>query len=181
MRAIGFFALLCGALLTAPDMARSESEFRQSDKLISGGLGLGMYGLYGSSTLPPLFVMFEAGVAPKISAGGIVAYSGSSEDFLYGKWKYSYLVIAGRGSYHFLENVKQFDAYAGIGLGYDVVSSSATYKDPNVHPIGYSAGASYVFFDIHVGGRYYFSPKWAAMAEVGYGVGFLRIGATYKL
>lgn len=182
MKTIGIAALVLGMLaILIPNTARGQSEFHQSDKLLSGGLGLGMYGLYGSATLPPIFVMFETGVAPKISAGGIVAYSGSSEDFAYGKWKYSYIVIAGRGSYHFLENVKQFDAYAGVGLGYDVVSSSVEYKNPAVQPFGYSAGASYFFFDIHVGGRYFFSPKWAAMGELGYGVGFLRLGVTYKL
>ena len=181
-KAIGIPALVCGIIMImGPTTAAGKSEFHESDKLVSGGIGLGMYGLYGSSTLPPLFAMYEMGVSPKVSVGGIVAYSGSSEDFLYGKWKYTYIVVAARGSYHFLEDVKDFDAYAGAGLGYTIVSSSVEYSNPAVHPLGYSASGSYFFFDIHVGGRYFFSPKWAAMGELGYGVGFLRLGLSYRL
>ena len=181
-KTIGVSMLACVILLmVSPQAARCKNEFSENDKMVSGGIGFGMYGLYGSSTTPPVFGMFEAGVAPKVSAGGIIAYSGSSEDFVYGKWSYSYVVIAARGSYHFLENVENVDAYAGAGLGYDIVSSSVTYANPNIQHFGYTAGASYFFFDVHVGGRYFFSPKWAAMGELGYGVGFLRLGLTYTL
>jgi hypothetical protein len=176
-RILGSSALVLALMGTA----LSQEAFHQSDKLVSAGLGLGMYGLYGSSTLPPIFVMYEMGVAPKISVGGIVAYSGSSQDFADGTWKYSYVVIAARGSYHFLEHQKNFDAYAGAGLGYGIVSASTTWRDPQAQHFGVSAGGSYLFFDIHVGGRYFFSPKWSALAELGYGVGFLRVGVTYKL
>ena len=179
---------LCAALLlvllvlatVAPASAQTNA-FNRRDMVISAGLRLGMYGVYGSSTLPPIFAAFEMGVADKITAGGIVAFAGSSDDFTFGKWKYTYIVISARGAYHFLEHNKDFDAYAGLGLGYGIVSSSVTYTDPNVRPFGVSAGASYFFFDIFGGGRYYFSPKFAALAEVGYGVGFLRVGLSYKL
>lgn len=179
---------LCAALLlivlvlaaAAPAGAQSNA-WNQKDMVVSAGLGLGMYGVYGSSTLPPIFAAFEMGVADKITAGGIVAFAGSSDDFGYGKWKYTYIVISGRAAYHFLEHNPKFDAYAGLGLGYGIVSSSVTYADNTVRPFNFSAGGSYFFFDIFGGGRYYFSPKWAALAEVGYGVGFLRVGLSYKL
>lgn len=179
---------LCAALLlvllvlatVAPASAQANA-WNRKDMVISAGLGLGMYGVYGSSTLPPIFAAFEMGVADKITAGGIVAYAGSSEDFAFGKWKFTYIIICARGAYHFLEHNKDFDAYAGLGLGYGIVSNSVTYNTPTVQPFGFAAGGSYFFFDIFGGGRYYFSPKFAALAEVGYGVGFLRIGISYKL
>lgn len=177
---------LCAALmlilivLAAVAPASAQNAFNRKDMVLSAGLGLGMYGVYGSSTFPPIFVAFETGVAEKITVGGIVAYSGSSDDFGLGKWKFTYIVISGRGAYHFLEKNKDFDAYAGLGLGYSIVSSSVDYVNP-ANKGFFSAGGSYFFFDIFGGGRYYFSPKWAAMAEVGYGVGFLRIGISYKL
>jgi hypothetical protein len=180
--AIAVFVVLVAALMNPT--AYAQNAFNKKDMVLSAGVGLGLYGLYGSSTLPPIFVAFETGVADKITAGGIVAYAGSSDDFGYGKWKYSYIVISARGSYHFLENNKNIDAYAGAGLGYDIVSSSVEWKtsaDEQRYGGFYSASASYFFFDVHVGARYYFSPKFAAMGEVGYGVGFLRLGVSYKL
>ena len=177
---IVLIVLLITAAVAVPANAQ-QNAFNRKDMIVSAGLGLGMYGVYGSSTLPPIFVAFEMGVADKITAGGIVAFAGSSDDFGLGKWKYTYIVISARGAYHFLEHNKDFDAYAGLGLGYGIVSSSVDYVNPNVKPFGFNAGASYFFFDIFAGGRYYFSPKWAALAEVGYGVGFLRVGISYKL
>lgn len=168
------------AVLVNPT-AQAQNAFNKKDMVLSAGLGIGLYGLYGTSSLPPIFVAFETGVADKITAGGIVAYAGSSEDFFDGKWSYNYIVISARGSYHFLENNKNIDAYAGAGLGYTIVSSSVTYTNPNIQHFGFSASGSYFFFDVHLGARYYFTPKFAAMGEVGYGVGFLRLGVSYKL
>ena len=180
--AVALFVVLVAALVNPT--ANAQNAFNKKDMVLSAGIGLGMFGLYGSSTLPPIFVAFETGVADKITAGGLVAYSGSSEDFSYGSWKYTYIVISARASYHFLENNKNIDAYAGAGLGYDIVSASTTWRtaeDQRLFGNSFSASASYFFFDVHLGARYYFSPKFAAMGEVGYGVGFLRLGLSYKL
>jgi hypothetical protein len=64
--------------VAAATPAGAQNAFNRKDMVVSAGLGLGMYGLYGSSTLPPLFVAFETGVADKITVGGIAAYAGSS-------------------------------------------------------------------------------------------------------
>jgi hypothetical protein len=177
--------VLLVAMVALPGVASAQDNaWHQKDMNLSAGVGFGMYGLYGSSTLPPIFVSFETGVAEKITLGGIVAYSGSSDDFGYGKWKYTYIVIGARGAYHFLEHNPKFDAYAGAGLGYDIVSASVTWNNgayQSLYGNFYSASASYFFFDVFVGGRWYFSPKWALQGEVGYGVGFARIGVSYKL
>jgi hypothetical protein len=176
--------MLLVAAVALPGIANAQDNaWHQKDMVLSAGVGFGMYGLYGSSSLPPIFVAFETGVADKITLGGIVAYSGSSEDFFWAKYKYTYIVIAARGAYHFLEHNPKFDAYAGAGLGYDIVSNSVTANPGYANYLGfnYSVGASYFFFDVFLGGRYYFSPKWALLGEVGYGVGFARIGVSYKL
>jgi hypothetical protein len=175
-------ALVLLAVAIASPSASAQTMFHQTDMLLSAGLGIGGYGFYGTGLTPPIFVAFEMGVAPKISVGGMIAYAGSSEDFGYGKWSYSYIPIAVRGSYHFLEGQKNLDAYAGAGLGYTVVSSSVTWNDPNIPHYNYSASGSYMFVDLHVGGRYFFSPKFAGMAELGYSdFGFVRVGLTYKI
>lgn len=182
-----FLCLAVVVLLTAAvvsPLASAQTMFHEKDMLISGGIGIGGYGYYGSATIP-FFGMFEMGVAPKISVGGMIGYSGSTEENGFVKASYHYIPICVRGSYHFLEGQKNLDAYAGAGLGYSIVSSSVTYNDPNVNRFGfgsYSASGSYMFVDLHVGGRYFFSPTFAGMAELGYSaVGFVRLGVTYKL
>jgi Outer membrane protein beta-barrel domain len=185
MKSISVAIVLCALAATFVRTASAaDNAFQLSDKVVSAGLGVGLSGLYGSSTLPPIFVAFETGInatPKKFTVGGLFAYAGSSEEFGFGKWSYTYIIIEGRGAYHFLENNKQFDAYGGVGIGYNIVSSSVTYTDPNVRPFGFSASGSYFIFDIFAGGRYYFAPSWAALAEVGYGVGFLRLGISHKI
>jgi hypothetical protein len=88
-------------------------------------------------------------------------------------------VIAGRGAYHFDLKQKNIDPYAGLSLGYTVVSSSV--EERQVTGFNFSASGSYVFWGFFVGGRYYFTPKLAAMAELGYEIGFIKVGVTYKL
>ncbi len=173
--------LLCLALVTTPTYAQSNA-FNKGDKVVSLGLGFGLGGVYGSSSTPTFSLGFDYGLdVPKISIGGLVAYASSSDDFGYGySWKYTYIVIGARGAYHFLEDNKNIDAYAGLILGYNVVSASwnGTIAQPGY---GYSASASYMLFGAFVGGRYYFSPKFAVFAELGYGAGIITAGLSYKL
>lgn len=177
--------IVLAAALMLPGVANAQDNaWHQKDMVLSAGVGIGMEGLYGTSTVPPIFVAFETGIAEKITLGGIVAYSGSSDDFGYGKWSYTYIVIEARGAYHFLEHNPRWDVYAGVGLGYNIVSSSVTWNNSSYQSLfgnTYSASASYMLFDIFGGARYYFTPKFAVMGEVGYGIGFLRLGVSYKL
>lgn len=182
-----FFCLAVAILLVAAvvsPLASSQTMFHEKDMLISGGIGIGGYGFYGSATIP-FYGMFEMGVSPKISVGAMIGYTGSTEENSFVKASYSYIPIAIRGSYHFLEGQKNLDAYAGAGLGYSIVSSSVTYTDPDLNRFGFgsfSASGSYMFVDLHGGGRYFFSPNFAAMAELGYSaIGYVRVGVTYKL
>ncbi len=180
--AIAFVALIAVALAAPGSYA--QNAFQNNEMVLSGGIGFGQAGIYGSMTTPPIFVMLEKGVADKITIGGLVGYSGSSDEFGFGKWTYTNITISARGSYHFLENNKNIDAYAGLGLGYVIVSSSVTWNDPtynNLYGNRFSASGSWFFYDVHLGARYYFSPKFAALGEVGYGLGFLRLGVSYKL
>ena len=157
--------------------AVAQPAFRKGDNLITGGLGIGLAGAYGSSTFPPFFGMYEKAIHPNVSVGGLLSFAGSSSEFFGGKWKYSYVVLAGRGAYHYLiPDTRNLDTYGGLTLGYSIVSSSVE----GIREERFAASGSYVFFGIFVGARYYFSPQWAAMAELGYDVGIIKIGATYR-
>jgi hypothetical protein len=190
--------VLASCISTA--IAFSEATpYRVGDQNVSGGIGFGLAGQYGTASLPPLCVSYETALQAlegKLSVGGLVGIAGSSQDYTYSypnligtfpnysyetvtntwKYKYTYIIIGARGAYH-LPLVEKVDTYGGLMLGYNIVSSSvegAAYGNA-------SASASYMAFGAFVGGRYYFNPRWGVYAELGYGIGFLNIGATYKL
>jgi hypothetical protein len=177
------------ALLLVPAPASAQNAYNYKDKVISAGIGLGSgYGFYGSTSFPPIFVSFETGLElpdlkNKLTIGGTVGYAGSGEDYYWAEYDYTYIFIAVKGNYHFLENNPKFDAYAGLALGYNISNSSVKYKAgyDEFNQYSYSAGGSYFGWDIHVGARYYFTQKLAAQAELGYGFGIFRIGLAYKI
>jgi hypothetical protein len=141
----------------------NAQAYKKGDKLLNATLAVGnTYGFgFGAS--------FESGITENISVGG-------SFDYI----KYSYLgfnegsllYFGARGSYHAAEILKltddKFDPYVGLGLGY--VS----------WPGSYSFGGSGIFFQGHLGVRYYFSEKLGGVAEVGAGASPLKIGVAFK-
>ncbi|MER3523755.1 MAG: hypothetical protein C4326_06710 [Ignavibacteria bacterium] len=176
--------LFCFASLSA------KNAYKQGDMVGHLGLGIGgLGGFYGSSSLPVIAVGLDFGIEKYISVGGIVGYTSSSQEFNYFiinapsvyKWKYTYITIGARGSYHFYQiDNEKLDVYGGAGLGYNIVSASFQGDATRRTAVGGASG-SYLFFGIHAGARYYFSPAFAAFAELGYGIGILNIGISMKL
>ena len=167
----------------------SFAQAKKGDNMISAGVGFGYPGYYGATGMPPIFAMWEHCVYPKITVGPMVSYATSSYSggTLQGQdqsWTYTYIFIGARGAYHFgedlLKDSKNIDLYGGLSIGYNIVNNS--YSGPGSQYVGlYSAGGSYFHFGFYGGGRYFFSPKFGAMAEVGYDIGYFKIGVTYKL
>lgn len=176
--------LAAGIILLGTSMVIHSGSFAQSrkgDNVATLGLGLGYPGIYGSSGMPPLFLSFDHAIQDRWTVGGIVSYSTSSYSFAVDKWSYTYFFLGARGAYHFADEFKDLrnvDLYGGITLGYNIVSAS--FSGPNASIYNYSAGGSYFQFGLFVGGRYFFSPKWAATAELGYDIGFFKVGISYK-
>jgi hypothetical protein len=156
--------------------------FDQGDKIFQAGVGLGYGGLYGDSTIPPISGTFEMGYNDNISLGGFVAYT-SSEDIWstiggeeYG-WEYSYIGIGARGAYHYgLFDSENIDTYAGLTLGYNMVSVSTIGSGWSG-----SASGSYLLSGGFVGLRYFFQPNMAVFTELGYGgLGNAVVGLSFK-
>jgi len=168
-------------VLVTTGIAFGQNAYKKDQNVIHAGIGFGLAGLYGSSSLPPITVGYEYGLENKISLGGMVGFAGSKETFFGGEWSYSYVIIGARGAYHFLENNDKVDAYGGVMLGYNIVSASSSTVNTGFGSFTASASGSYLLFGIYGGARYYFSPQFAVYGEVGYGVGFLNIGVAYKL
>lgn len=176
--------ILTIAIVLGIGAGASAQTFNQGDNILNFGIGLGSAFRTGKSTLPPVSVSFEHGFTDKISAGGVLAYMGSREESQFGStkyiFKYSYVIIGLRGSYHLYQTDK-IDAYGGATLGYVIGKSKVEVEGPNAFFTPQAASVSGIAYGIHVGGKYYFNEKVGAFAELGYGMAILNLGLTVKL
>ncbi len=77
--------------------------------------------------------------------------------------------------YQFLNNL---DTYAGLQLGY-IFGNSTKLGNENVKLSLETKGQ--FTYGVHLGGRYFFTPKFATFSELGFGgTGFLKLGVSYK-
>lgn len=172
--------LLLMAVAGISAMSMNAQSFGKEDNV--AGLNVGFGGSYGV----PVSLTYERGVYDinnkmSIGVGGIVGYGGSSEKIMYGKWKYSNILLGARGAWHYTA-IKKLDLYAGLTLGYDVASSKFKWNDPRDEEIigELSSSAGGFLWGAYAGARYYFNESFGVNAEVGYGLAYLNIGVTYK-
>lgn len=153
----------------------SGQAYERGDKLLNVGVGVGsQFMAAGAKGTPPVGVSLEFGASDQISIGGYAGYAGAKVETVVGDWKYNYIIVGGRGSYHFDFGVENLDPYAGVLLGYNIASVSTDTNLPTASAGGFIWGA-------HAGARYFFSPKFGAFAEVGYGIAWLNVGVALKL
>jgi len=169
-------------------MAQGQ-PFEKGDKTINLGIGIGsaLYsGKYYKMRIPPISLSYEQGITNKlgigyIGVGGYFGISGSKWEteyltYEYG-WKYTYIVLGARGAYHF-DLVDNLDIYAGLILGVNIVSSKEIGDFPTgVNVDEQSTGVAHSEF---AGIRWFFKPNFALMAELGYGISYLTVGAAFK-
>jgi hypothetical protein len=183
--------LLLFVMLFGLSTFAQESEFKKGNQVINVGIGFGstLYtDSYSTTTIPPISISYEKGIKDGIidkgvlSIGGYLGYSAYKENYLllgysWG-WKYSDIIIGVRGNLHY-PFVNKLDTYAGILLGYQIVTTSFYGMEPPDNLS--SASGSGVRLDFHVGARYYFSDKISVMGELGYGIAILTLGVGIKL
>ncbi|MBK6346747.1 MAG: hypothetical protein IPN08_09850 [Bacteroidales bacterium] len=176
------------AAILAFNLSAQESTFEKGDKALNLGLGFGSFlGASGyKTTIPPISASFEVGIIDGIldkatvGVGGYLGFAGSKDEI---PWfgdeyyvKYTYIVIGARGTFHY-PLVDKLDTYGGVMLGYTIVSNS-TNLPSTFGTYSYTANSFTPSF--FVGGRYYFTDNFAAMAELGYGVALLNLGVALK-
>lgn len=164
--------------------------FEKGDGVLNLTIGLGnaLYtgGGYNSS-IPPIAASYEIGVKNdiidengSIGVGGYVGYASYKYRYtLQGSnWGFNYtsFIIGPRGTFHY-QLFDKLDTYAGLLIGANILSSRST---GNVD-VSYGASTGGVIFDSFLGARYYFNDKVAATAEIGFGVAYLNLGASFKL
>lgn len=158
----------------------------KGDIIVGGKLALGA--VYGANVgfIASGEYGFKQGFLniPKFPAslgiGGSIGYSGYSEDYAYwGEYSYSNFLILGAGYWHVdLLKKKAVDTYVVLNLGYNITSVDI----PNVsNAPDYDSTDGGLVFGTGIGIKYYFIPNLAAVAEVGFGMGLLRIGLDFKI
>lgn len=171
------FKFLCVVLLVfSATFASGQGRYDKGDVLVNAGIGLGYY--YAGGV--PLQVSVEFAVNDVISVGPYLGYTSYNYNWGGGnRWRYTFLDIGVRGSYHFSElfeiRNEQVDVYGGAFLGYLISSFSGDtfgYDDPY---------GSTLRLGIHAGVRYFFNEKIAGYGELGYGMAPLSLGLTFKL
>lgn len=158
-------------------VAQAQEVFGKGDKALNIGIGLGS--TISGTTIPPLSASLDFGVADNlingnngsISVGGLLGYTGASNDFVTAH----YMIFGARGAFHY-QFVDKLDTYAGLLLGYRY--ASASYKSDFISG---SVGASELTLGGYLGARYFFTPKIGAFAELGYSIAYANVGVTFKL
>ena len=176
--------LILGAIFIIAQASAQTPSFSRGDKVLNLGVGFGStiyIGSYYKMQVPPVSASFEYGIVDgilekaSVGVGGYLGFSSYKYEYSGSGWKYSNIIIAGRGTFHY-PFVEKLDTYAGVLLGYNI-GSSKVFGTP-VGSDDISSGLAYSGF---VGARYYFKEKFGVMAELGYGITYINIGVAFKL
>lgn len=173
------FLLFLVSLFSLSQLVAQQSTFEKGTKVLNLGIGLGStyYSSYYTSQMPAISASFEVGVADgilekgSIGVGGYLGYSSAKWTNYY---KTSNIILGARGSFHY-PLVDKLDTYTGLLLGYNIYSYK--YYDTYFGAAASSGGLTFAWF---AGARYYFTDKFAGMAEIGYGISYLTLGVSLK-
>jgi hypothetical protein len=180
------FTLFLVALMSIPVLQAQESMFNLGDKTVNLGIGLGttLYsGTYYSRGFPPVSISYEQAIKDDIlekgviGVGGYLGYTSYKYDYLGWGYKYSNIVFGAGGFFHY-PLIDKLDTYIGVLLGYNIVSANEFGTNPGWD---YSSTSGGFVFSGFVGARYFFTEKFAAFAQVGYGIAYLTLGVSIRL
>ncbi len=163
--------------------AAQAQQFQKGTTTANLGIGLGTaLGGLGKAR-PAISVsvdhgMWDIGGPGVISLGGYIGNTGykyTSGSYTY-KWNYT--IVGVRGAYHYngFTSVPKLDVYGGAMLGYNIAKYSSDGDDAS-YADSYGSGLGFTGF---LGGRWFFSDRFGAYAELGYGVSVLNAGVTFK-
>lgn len=169
------YSLLIVLLFCLAGSNLSFAQFAKGQKDLNIGIGLGSnYGL-------PIGASLDFGITDNISLGAYLGYASKTEELGFGfvsyKWNYTAILMGARAAYH-LKLVDNLDTYGGVLLGYNYGSVSLQ-GDRNGF---FGAEPEYggLAWAGFIGGRYRFSERMGAFAELGYGIAILQAGLNVK-
>ena len=186
MKKLFFVSLFIASVGFFTTINAQESTFKKGDGVFNATIGFGnaRYSTGASSSVPPIAVSYEVGVLDNvlekgtIGVGGYAGYTSAKWDWGSGySTKSTDIIIGARGVFHY-PLVDKLDTYAGLMLAYDINSVKNTGN-----PYGGYGNFSYggLIVPGFVGARYYFSDKFAGLAELGWGIAYFNIGIALKV
>lgn len=138
-------------------------------------------GLSGIGSTLTFGADYERGITEKlgpgvIGVGATVDFWSYNFDYVFtkGDFSYRYVSIGLLGNYHYILTDKRWDPWAGLVLGYYVVSVSS--------PAGTFTGfdGSRIYLGMQLGCRYALTDQFDLQARLGFGPYILAIGADFK-
>lgn len=182
------------ALLVTFSYKANAQFFERDINYVNLGYGLGLgYGAllnayaandgYKFRGLGPVAMSYERGVTDNIGVGVALGFSSYGANWVQSNYNYRYrwttLSIMARGAYHFNVRNRQFDPYAGAGVGFQRFGYNWESSEP-----GFNESATNINFgtplayQIFLGARYMFNDNFGLYAEVGYGLSVANGGIT---
>lgn len=169
-----------GVLITTFSYAQ---QFQRGTTVVNAGIGLGTaLGGLGKAR-PAISLSLDRGVWPVggpgvISLGGYLGNTGYKYSSGGYTAKWNYFIVGARGAYHYngFSSVPKLDVYGGAMLGYNIVNYSSDGNDVDISN-SYGSGIGFSGF---LGGRWFFTERIGAYAELGYGVSVLNAGVAIK-
>ncbi len=163
--------LLATALLFLTSSALTPQQthaqkMSKGDNYLNVGAGFGAYGI-------PIMLSYENAITDNISLGVQLNYAMKSDI----NYKYTYMIGGIRGAYHF-NNVgpENLDLYLGLMLGYN--HAQTEWIGTGTAPV--ATKYSGLAWGGYGGVRYFFKPKIGIFGEVGYSIGWITAGVTFK-
>lgn len=183
-----FLLIIMLATFAVGTVHAQDPVFVRGDKVLNLGIGLGgsyNTGTYYSTQIPPLSASLEWGFRDDLfdvenltlGLGGYVGFRRYTWRFGNYGWNYTDLILGARGALHY-PFVEKLDTYVGVILGPRIVITSDYGDIPSGTA---SAASSGLVWSSFVGARYFFNPRFAVMAELGYGISYLNIGIALRL
>lgn len=173
------------AFLCSGQSASAQSEFETGTNIVQATIGFPQllgFGTTYKTTIPAIGLAYDRGIIDDLINGkasvGVGAYfgiAGARQEFIGFGYDYTYILAGARGTFHY-ELLEDFDTYAGVLLGATVVASNG-YGNA---PFSSVADGSGLLSGAFVGGRYYFTDDFAAVAELGFGVALLNVGISAR-
>lgn len=148
--------------------AFAQAPLAEGSLQLNAGIGI-------TTSAIPLSLGLDYGLMPDITVGGEINFWSYSNRVVFSDYRFRVIGISGNANYHFntiADLPSEIDVYAGLNLGFYVVSTSFA-----------GGSGSNLGLGAQVGGRYFFSDNLAALIELGGGTYYStgKIGLTILL